>query len=188
MLLPNPIGHPCRDGSVSSGRGYWLLYVLHITHVTELWVARLWVWDQFRSMLTVNSTLLCDDPGLKHFNAQEWKRGTHRQLGLANGSRTCILRKMQKECSLMPLAIIKIHTQQANPQGFEPWSTQSRLPNVPYVYDIVYDIVYIGYPIGFLRTSWMLYHMRCRTTHLICYILYYIVHILYPIGYRCYIV
>ena len=41
------------------------------THVTELWVARLRVWDQFRSMLAVNSTLLSDDPGLKHFNAQE---------------------------------------------------------------------------------------------------------------------
>ena len=41
------------------------------THVTDLWVARLRVWDQFRSMLAVNSTLLSDDPGLKHFNAQE---------------------------------------------------------------------------------------------------------------------
>ena len=41
------------------------------THVTELWVARLRVWDQFRSMLAVNSTLLSDDLGLKHFNAQE---------------------------------------------------------------------------------------------------------------------
>ena len=41
------------------------------THVSELWVARLRVWDQFRSMLAVNSTLLSDDPGLKHFNAQE---------------------------------------------------------------------------------------------------------------------
>ena len=41
------------------------------THVTELWVARLRVWDQFRSMLAVNSTLLSDDQGLKHFNAQE---------------------------------------------------------------------------------------------------------------------
>ena len=41
------------------------------THVTELWVARLRVWDRFRSMLAVNSTLLSDDPGLKHFDAQE---------------------------------------------------------------------------------------------------------------------
>ena len=33
---------------------------LQTTHVTDLWVARLLVWDQFRSMLAVNSTLLSD--------------------------------------------------------------------------------------------------------------------------------
>ena len=32
-------------------------------------------------------------------------------------SSTCTLRKIQKERSLMPLAIIKIHIQQVNPQG-----------------------------------------------------------------------
>ena len=59
---------------------YWLkICTLKITHVSELWVARLRVWDQFRLMLAVNSTLLSDDPGLKHFNAQEWKRSTHSQ-------------------------------------------------------------------------------------------------------------
>ena len=83
------------------------------THVTELWVARLRVWDQFRSMLAVNSTLLSDDQGLKHFNAQEWKRGTH-------GSPTCILRKMQKERSLMPLAMIKINIQLATHKDSNP--------------------------------------------------------------------
>ena len=41
------------------------------THVTDIRVARLRIWDQLRWMLAVNSTLLGDDPGLKHFNAQE---------------------------------------------------------------------------------------------------------------------
>ena len=42
-----------------------------ITHVTDLWVARLRVWDQPLWMLAVNNTLLNDDLGLKFFNAQE---------------------------------------------------------------------------------------------------------------------
>ena len=111
---------------------YWLkICTLKITHVSELWVARLRVWDQFRLMLAVNSTLLSDDPGLKHFNAQEWKRSTHRQLGLANGSCTCILRKMQKDLSLVPLGIVKILSNLVKLVGFEPWTTQSWLLNVP---------------------------------------------------------
>ena len=34
-------------------------------------------------------------------------------------------------CKKNARSVIKIHIQQANPQGFEPWSTESRLPNVP---------------------------------------------------------
>ena len=48
-----------------------LSMILTCTHVTDLLVARLRVWDQLRSMLAVNSMLLSDDPGLKNFNAQE---------------------------------------------------------------------------------------------------------------------
>ena len=38
------------------------------THVSELWVACLRLWDQLRWVVTVNSTLLSDNLGLKHFN------------------------------------------------------------------------------------------------------------------------
>ena len=107
-----------------------MLYSI-FTHVTDLWVARLRVWDQFRSMLAVNSTLLSDDLGLQHFYAQEWKRSTHWQLGLAKGSCTCILRKMQKDRSLVPLEIVKILSKFVKQVGFEPLITQSRLLNVP---------------------------------------------------------
>ena len=41
------------------------------THVTQGLVLRLRLWDLFRWMLAVNSTVLSDDLGLKHFNAQE---------------------------------------------------------------------------------------------------------------------
>ena len=58
-------------------------------------------------------------------------RSTHRQLGLANGSRTCILRKMQKDRSLVPLGIVKILSRLVKLAGFELTTTQSRLLNVP---------------------------------------------------------
>ena len=38
--------------------------------------------DLLRWMLAVNSTVLSDDPGLKHFNAREWKRSTQRRLSM----------------------------------------------------------------------------------------------------------
>ena len=38
------------------------------THVSELWVAHLRLWDQLRWVVTVNSRLLSDNLGLKHFN------------------------------------------------------------------------------------------------------------------------
>ena len=65
------------------------------------------------------------------FRDQRGKKKHSSATWLAHVSRTCILRKMQKERSLTSLAIIKIHIQQANPQGLEPWSTQSGLQNVP---------------------------------------------------------
>ena len=41
------------------------------TQVTQGLVLRLRLWDLFRWMLAVNSTVLSDDLRLKHFNAQE---------------------------------------------------------------------------------------------------------------------
>ena len=48
-----------------------IAYDVLITHVTDLWVLRLRLWDLLRWMLAANSTVLSDDLGLKHFNAQE---------------------------------------------------------------------------------------------------------------------
>ena len=44
---------------------------LTCTHVIQGLVLRLRLWDLFRWMLAVNSTVLSDDLGLKQFNAQE---------------------------------------------------------------------------------------------------------------------
>ena len=39
-----------------------------IAHVTDLWALHLRLLDLLRWMLAVNSTVLSDEPGLKHFN------------------------------------------------------------------------------------------------------------------------
>ena len=36
--------------------------------MTNILIPRLGLWDQFRMMLVVNSPVLSDKPGLKHFN------------------------------------------------------------------------------------------------------------------------
>ena len=41
---------------------------MNSTHVSELLVARLRLLDQLRWVVTMNSTLLSDNLGLKHFN------------------------------------------------------------------------------------------------------------------------
>ena len=48
--------------------------------MTQGLVLRLRLWDLLRWMLALNSTVLSDDQALKHFNAQERKRSTHRRL------------------------------------------------------------------------------------------------------------
>ena len=74
-------------------------------------------------MLAVKGTKLSDNQGPDPcvcFRNQRGKKKALQATWLADVSRTCILRKMQKERSLMPLAIIKNRIPQANPQGFEP--------------------------------------------------------------------
>ena len=65
--------HACAAHSLRSAqRSPRMMAEVGRTHacidVTDLWVARLRLWDQLRWVMTVNSTLLSDKPGLKHFN------------------------------------------------------------------------------------------------------------------------
>ena len=69
--LKNSFEGSMKLGPVKSGQGDYLRctrFSFLPTHVTDLWVARLRLWDQLRWAVTVNSTLLSDNLGLKHFD------------------------------------------------------------------------------------------------------------------------
>ena len=63
------------------------------TDVTEGRVLRLRLWDLLRWMLAVNSTVLSDCPGLKHFNFEFGILHSPRQLVVKNatGRRSAVL-------------------------------------------------------------------------------------------------
>ena len=70
---------------------------LAITHVTQGLVLRLRLWHLLRWMLAVNSTVLSDGPGLKHFNFE---------FGILHGPRQPVVKNAAGLCAAVRLGIL----------------------------------------------------------------------------------